>query len=171
MTLSRRCRRFVARRTGSLTERQIAAQAQYTGQMSVDVAKVISESLASPMSAMAEAVQKVSGSQGDAVNKLLTDVLASFSEQMQEMFGGQMRGMSDLLQKASESMQATAIQFGQLAANMDAAGNNTVDSMGEKLAQALDAMDVRQSAMNARMGEFIEQIRSLVAQLLISTES
>ncbi|MCA8095296.1 anti-phage defense ZorAB system protein ZorA [Burkholderia anthina] len=148
----------------TLAERQIAAQAQYTGQMSVDVAKVISESLASPMSAMAEAVQKVSGSQGEAVNKLLTDVLASFSAQMQEMFGGQMRGMSDLLQKASESMQATAIQFGQLAASMDAAGTNTVDSMGEKLAQALDAMDVRQSAMNARMGEFVEQIRSLVAQ-------
>lgn len=148
----------------TLTERQIAAQAQYTGQMSVDVAKVISESLASPMSAMAEAVQKVSGSQGEAVNKLLTDVLASFSAQMQEMFGGQMRGMSDLLQKASESMQATALQFGQLAANMDAAGTNTVDSMGEKLAQALDAMDARQSAMNARMGEFVEQIRTLVAQ-------
>ncbi|KAA0090980.1 anti-phage ZorAB system protein ZorA [Burkholderia gladioli] len=148
----------------TLTERQIAAQAQYTGQMSVDVAKVISESLASPMSAMAEAVQKVSGSQGEAVNKLLTDVLSSFSAQMQEMFGGQMRGMSDLLQKASESMQATALQFGQLAANMDAAGTNTVDSMGEKLAQALDAMDARQSAMNARMGEFVEQIRSLVVQ-------
>ncbi|WP_230941557.1 anti-phage ZorAB system protein ZorA [Burkholderia cepacia] len=147
----------------TLTERQIAAQAQHTGQMSVDVAKVISESMASPMSAMAEAVQRVSGSQGEAVNKLLTDVLSSFSTQMQEMFGGQMRGMSDLLQKASESMQATALQFGQLASNMDAAGTNTVDSMGEKLAQALDAMDARQSAMNARMGEFVEQIRSLVA--------
>lgn len=148
----------------TLTERQISAHAQQTGQMSVDVAKVISESLAAPMSAMAEAVQKVGGSQGEAVNKLLTDVLASFSAQMQEMFGGQMRGMSDLLQKASESMQATALQFGQLAASMDAAGTNTVDSMGEKLAQALDAMDARQSAMNARMGEFVEQIRSLVAQ-------
>ena len=148
----------------TLAERQITAQAQYTGQMSVDVAKVISESMAGPMAAMTEAVQKVSGNQGEAVNKLLTDVLASFSAQMQEMFGGQMRGMSDLLQKASESMQATALQFGQLAANMDAAGTSTVDSMGEKLVQALDAMDARQSAMNARMGEFVEQIRSLVAQ-------
>lgn len=147
-----------------LTDRQIAAQAANTGQMSVDVAKVISETMAAPMAAMTDAVQKVSGSQGEAVNKLLTDVLASFSSQMQEMFGGQMRGMGDLLQKASESMQATAVQFGQLAAHMDAAGTNTVDSMGEKLTQALDAMDARQSAMNARMGEFVEQIRALVAQ-------
>jgi len=148
----------------TLAERQITAQAQHTSQLSVDVAKVISESMSGPMAAMAEAVQKVSGSQGEAVNKLLTDVLASFSAQMQEMFGGQMRGLNDLMQKASDSMQAAAVQFGQLAANMDAAGTNTVDSMGEKLTKALDAMDARQSAMNARMGEFVEQIRALVAQ-------
>ncbi len=148
----------------TLTEQQIKAQAQHTSQMSVDVAKVISESMAGPMATMADAVQKVSGSQGDAVNKLLTDVLSNFAGQMQEMFGGQMRGLSDMMQKASDSMQSAATQFGQLAANMDAAGTNTVDSMGERLTQALDAMDARQSAMNGRMGEFVEQIRALVAQ-------
>jgi hypothetical protein len=58
----------------------------------------------------------------------------------------------------------SALQFAQLASNMDAAGTNTVDAMGDKLAKALDAMDARQSAMNARMGEFVEQIRNLVSQ-------
>lgn len=148
----------------TLTERQIVAQAQHTGQMSVDVGKAISDAVAEPMAAIKNAVEKVSGSQGDAINKLLTDVLASFSAQMQEMFGGQMRGMADLLKQASESMKESALQFGQLASNMDAAGTNTVDAMGDKLAKALDAMDARQSAMNARMGEFVEQIRNLVSQ-------
>lgn len=148
----------------TLTERQIAAQAQNTGQISVDVGNAIANAVAQPMAAITDAVQKVSGSQGDAINKLLTDVLASFSTQMQEMFGGQMRGMADLLKQASDSMKESALQFGQLASNMDAAGANTVDAMGTKLANALDAMDARQSAMNARMGEFVEQIRSLVSQ-------
>lgn len=148
----------------TLTERQIVAQAQHTGQMSVDVGNAISDAVAQPMEAITDAVQKVSGSQGDAINKLLTDVLASFSAQMQEMFGGQMRGMTDLLKQASESMKESALQFGQLAANMDAAGANTVDAMGDKLVRALDAMDARQSAMNTRMGEFVEQIRNLVSQ-------
>lgn len=148
----------------TLTTQQIEAQAAHTGQMSVDVGKAISESLSAPMEAITKAVQGVSSNQGDAVNKMLTDVLVSFSSQMQDMFGGQMKGMTELMLKASEAMQATAVQFGQLAANMDAAGTNTVDAMGDKLAKALDAMDARQAAMNAQMGSFVEQIRSLVFQ-------
>jgi ABC-type transporter Mla subunit MlaD len=148
----------------TLTERQIAAQAQHTGQMSVDVGQAISNAIAQPMKTITDAVEKMGDRNGDAINKLLTDVLASFSAQMQEMFGGQMRGMADLLKQASESMKESALQFRQLASNMDAAGTNTVDAMGDKLAKALDAMDARQSAMNARMGEFVEQIRNLVSQ-------
>ena len=75
-----------------------------------------------------------------------------------------MQGMSDLLRETSESMKATALQFGQLAANMDAAGTNTVDAMGEKLGKALDGMEARQQAMNTQMSSFVEQIRALVGE-------
>ncbi len=148
----------------TLATQQIAAQAQHTGQMSADVGKAISEALGPPMEAISKAIQGVSASQGEAVNKMLTDVLASFSAQMREMFGGQMQGMSELLRETSESMKATALQFGQLAANMDAAGTNTVDAMGEKLAKALDGMEARQQSMNAQTAVFVEQIRALVGE-------
>lgn len=148
----------------TLATQQIAAQAQHTGQISTDVGKAISESLGPPMAAIAEAVKGVGANQGEAVNKMLTDVLASFSAQMREMFGGQMQGMSDLLRETSESMKAAALQFGQLAANMDAAGTNTVDAMGEKLGKALDGMEARQQAMNTQMSTFVEQIRALVGE-------
>jgi hypothetical protein len=36
--------------------------------------------------------------------------------------------------------------------------------MGERLTQALDAMEVRQQAMNDQMGGFVEQIRNLVSE-------
>jgi len=103
----------------TLATQQMEAQAQNVGQMSADVGKAIAESLSGPMDAITKAVQGVSSNQGDAVNKMLTDVLSNFSSQMREMFGGQMAGMSELMVKASESMQATAIQFRQLAENMD----------------------------------------------------
>jgi hypothetical protein len=148
----------------TLATKQMEAQAQNVGQMSVDMGKVIAESLSGPMDAITKAVQGVSSNQGEAVNKMLTDVLASFASQMREMFGGQMAGMSELMVKASESMQATAIQFGQLAANMNAAGTNTVDAMGERLGKALEAMDARQATMNAQMGAFVEQIKALVSE-------
>jgi len=148
----------------SLANQQIEAQAHNVGQMSSDVGKAIAESLSGPMDAITKAVQGVSSNQGDAVNKMLTDVLASFAAQMREMFGGQMAGMSELMVKASQSMQETAIQFGQLAANMDAAGTNTVEAMGDRLGKALEAMDARQAAMNTQMGAFVEQIKALVSE-------
>ena len=148
----------------TLTQEQIKANASHAGQMSSEVGRAISESLATPMAQISGVVQTMGQSQGDAVNKMLTDVLASFSSQLKDMFGTQMHGMTDLMMRAAESMQATAIQFGQLAANMDSAGTNTVDMMGERLVKSLEAMDERQAAMNSRMGEFVEQIRNMVSQ-------
>ena len=148
----------------SLTAQQIEAQSRQTGQISVDVGRAIADNLGGPMIAISEAVKGVSANQGEAVNRMLTDVLASFSAQMRDMFGGQMDGMSHLLRQTSESMAATAVQFGQLAANMDAAGTGTVHAMGESLNRAIDTMEARQQVMNTQMGAFVEQIRSLVAE-------
>ncbi len=145
-----------------LTTQQIEAQARHSGQMSTDVGKAITQGLGQPMEAIAQAVKGVSANQGDAINRMLTDVLASFSAQMREMFGGQMQGMADLLRETSESMRQTALQFGQLAANMDAAGTNTVDAMGERLNKALESMESRQKAMDAQTAAFVDQMRSVV---------
>ena len=147
----------------TLAGQQMAAQRLSVGQLSTDVGKAISDGLAKPMETIAEAVRGVSSDQGDAVNKMLTDVLAAFAAQMRDMFGGQMQGLGELMQKASEAMQSTAEQFRQLAANMGQAGTSAVDAMGERLGKALEAMDARQGAMNAQMGAFVEQIRALVA--------
>lgn len=148
----------------TLVNQQVEAQAQTTRQMSADVGRAISESLGQPMDSISKAVQGVGANQGEAVNKMLTDVLTSFSAQMRDMFGGQMQGMSDLLRETSESMKSTAVQFAQLAANMDLAGTNTVEAMGEKLAKALDGMEARQQAMNTQMASFVDQIRGLVCE-------
>ena len=148
----------------TLTKQQIEAQARHTGQMSVDVGKAIADSLAPPMEAITKAIQGVSANQGDAVHQLLTDVLTAFSDKMENMFGGQMQGMSDLLRETSESMKSTALQFSQLAANMDAAGNKTVDAMAEKLTKALEGMEARQQIMNTQMASFVDQIRASVGE-------
>ena len=95
---------------------------------------------------------------------MLTDVLAGFSSQMKDMFGGQMTGMTDLLKETSESMRATADRFGQLAANMDSAGQKTVEAMAERLNHAISSMEARQQIMNKHMGEFVDQIKAMVAE-------
>ena len=147
-----------------LATQQMEASARHTGQISVDVGRAIVESLGRPIEKISNAVDRVGANQGDAVNKMLTDVLASFSSQMQEMFGGQMRGMSDLLQQTSQAMMSTAAKFEQLSANMDTAGKNVAEAMGEQLKQAITSMEARQQILNKQMGEFVEQIRAMVTE-------
>ena len=147
----------------SLTDRQIKAQELNAGKVSDDVGRAIADSLAGPLQTISRAVENVTANQGDAVNKMLTDVLASFSAQMRDMFGGQMQGMGELLQQTSDSMKETAIQFSKLASNMESAGTGAVDAMSERLNKAFEAMEARQSIMNTQMGSFVEQIKNLVA--------
>lgn len=158
-----------------LTERQLEensknaallmeAQRQHSSQMSENVGKAIAEHLGGPINEIASAVKNVSTNQGEAVNTMLTDVLADFSGRMRDMFGDQMRGLTEVLRETSEAMKSSAEKFSTLATDMDAAGRGTVDAMGERLTQALDAMEVRQQAMNDQMGGFVEQIRNLVSE-------
>lgn len=146
------------------TNMQIEAQSRQSERMSGDVGRAIVENLGAPIQAISQAVSGVSSNQGDAVNRILTDVLASFSGQMRDLFGGQLAGMSDLLRQTNDSMQATVRQFGQMATNIDAAGTGTVEAMGERMNRALDAVEARQQAMNSHMAAFVDQIRSLVAE-------
>lgn len=147
----------------TLIERQMDAQAQQSGQISADMGKAIAEHLGGPIADIATSVKGVSTNQGEAVNKMLTDVLAGFSAQLEGMFGGQMRGMSDLLKATSEAMQASAEKFSVLAKDMDAAGTGIVDAMGKRLTTAITAMEARQQTMNKQMGDFVSQIGQVVA--------
>jgi methyl-accepting chemotaxis protein len=145
-----------------VTKQQIAASSIHNQQLSESMARTFSESLKEPITRISEAVERVSGNQGDAVNRMLTDVLSSFSSQMQEMFGGQLRGMNEVLLKTSESIQLAAGKFDQMAANMQNAGQGAVEQMAERMEAMIGAIESRQTAMNGQMAEFVEQIRQSV---------
>lgn len=152
-----------------MTDRQVEGNARSTEQMSVDVGKAIGDHLGEPIAAIAEMVRGVSANQGDAINKMLTDVLSSFSAQMRDLFGGQMQGMSDLLRQTSDAMRDTASQFTRLAAGMDSAGKNAVDAMADRLNHAISSMEARQQIMNKQMGEFVAQLRAMTAESQLDT--
>lgn len=140
-----------------LTERQIR-------EMSSGIGQTFADSMREPMERISKAVEGVGASQGDAVNRMLTDVLSNFSERMEKMFGGQLSGMSELLTQTAQAMQVTASRFDQLAANMDTAGQNAAEAMAGKLSHAIASMEGRQGEMNKQMSEFVEQIRTMVSQ-------
>ena len=145
-----------------MTSQQIAAATSNSQHFTESIARTFSESLRDPITRISEAVDRVSGNQGDAVNKMLTDVLSSFSSQMQDMFGGQLRGMNEVLLKTSESIQVAAGKFDQMAFNMESAGQGAVEKMADRMEKIVGSMESRQEVMNGQMTEFVEQIRQSV---------
>lgn len=147
-----------------LTEQQISASASGNLQLGQHIVNSLTEGLKEPLDKIAGAVQASSRDQGDAVTKLLTDVLAGFSQRLQELFGGQINGINQLQQQTIDALQAAVTNLQQMASSVENAGQKTTDAMAEKLAEAVSSMEGRQSAMNERMTEFVEQIRNLVRE-------
>ncbi len=139
-----------------MTAQQMAAASRQSDRISSDLGKTISGSL-EPIS---HAFANVSANQGEAVSKLMVDVLASFSSQIRDMFGGQMTATHQLLQTMNGAMQATAGKFELLTASMDSAGKNTSNAMAERMTQAIGAMETRQQMFNQQMAELTTQLRA-----------
>lgn len=145
-----------------MTTRQIEAATHNSSQLSSELVQAIASSIKEPMDRISRVSEGVRADQGEAVNRMLTDVLANFSAQMGDIFGGQLQSMNNLLVQTNQTLQATALRFDQLAGNMSEAGKNTSDVMAERLGQAVASMDARQQILNRQMGEFVEQIRAMV---------
>lgn len=146
-----------------MTRQQVEAMAQNNQQLSNTMVQTFTDSLKEPMERISAAVEQVGGNQGEAVNRLLTDVLSGFTTQMQDMFGGQLQGMNDVLQKTSLAIQNAAGKFDQLAGGLQDAGKGAVDEMAKRLDAALITLEQRQIETNDMMNKFIESIRSQVS--------
>lgn len=145
-----------------LTEQQIQASTLGNQQLGQHIVGNLTEGLKEPLDKIASAVQVSTREQGDAVTKLLTDVLAGFSQRLQELFGSQISGITQLQQQTIAALQVTVSKLQQMASSVEDAGQKSTDAMSNRLVDALGAMDGRQQLMNERMTEFVEQIRNLV---------
>jgi|GEM_PF-305882 len=138
------------------------AQIQTTEQSGDRIAQAISDSLSDPLQKIAAAVNTTTDTNGEVVTRALNEALVTFSQKMEDMFGGQMGNMNLLLQQTTSAMQSTVARFDQLANNLGDAGKNAADAMGDRLSAALEAMEARQHALNATMSEFVAQLREMV---------
>jgi hypothetical protein len=137
-----------------LTQQQI--QASRAG--STQIADSLRTSFTEPLAQIASAVQQVSQDQGQAVTRLLTDVLANFSQQIQDLFSGQISGINQLQRQAIESLQATVTKFDQMASGIDIAGQRATEAMATKMREAIDAMESRLTTINERSTALVEQM-------------
>jgi hypothetical protein len=146
-----------------LTQQQMATMTTTSQQLGHTITSTLTEGLADPLTKISNAVQQVGSNQGEAVNKLVTDVLATFTDQMQNMFGSQMRGMSEMLVQTANTIQNASNQFQQLAGQIQQAGTGAADAMAQRMDEALQKMQERQTESNEQMRVFVEQLKQSVA--------
>jgi hypothetical protein len=135
---------------------------QTTEQSGDRIASAISEVLSEPIQKIAAAVQSTSDTNGQVVTRALNEALVTFSQKLEDMFGSQMTNMNQLLLQTTASMETTVSRFDELAANINNAGKNAADAMGERLTQALESMGKRQELLNRTMSDFVAQLREMV---------
>jgi len=147
-----------------LTQQQISTMTTTSAQLGQAITTSLNDGLKEPLARISEAVQTVGNNQGDAVNKLLTDVLSGFTVQMESMFGSQMRGMNEMLVQTANTIQAASKQFEQLAGQIQQAGSGAADAMARRMDEALQQMQARQAESNDQMRVFIDQLRESVSK-------
>lgn len=146
-----------------LTQQQIATMTNASSDLGRSIASSLEDGLKEPLARISDAVQTVGASQGEAVNKLLTDVLSSFTAQMENMFGGQIRGMGEMLSQTANTIQLASQRFEQLIGQVERTGSGATDAMAKAMGDAIARMQAGQQEANEQMRAFIEQMKKDVA--------
>lgn len=148
----------------SVAERQIQAQATSNATIARDIVAGINDSLQKPLTEISSAVQHVSGSQSEAVNKLLTDTMAAMTAQIRDLFVGQVDGIRGMQQQTIDSMGVAVSRLEQLVGEISTRGKETTDAMSAQLASTLSSMEERQRAMNEQTQALVDTMRTQVAK-------
>ena len=153
----------VVERLVQASKEQLEASRQDNEALGKTIADSIQASLKGPLEDIASTVKTASGDQSSTAVRMLQDVMTSFSQRLNDLFGGQISGLNELNQQTARSIQEAVDTLQTLVANMEASSQRSADAMAERMAQAVEKMEARQEAMNAQSAAFIEQIRQLVA--------
>lgn len=142
---------------------QIDAARSGAQELASAISTSIKDSLDQPLRDIADSVKAASGDQSAMASRMLQDVLASFSEELRRLFGGQISGINELNQETARTMQSAVQALNSLVANMEKANQASGEMMAERMAQALEMMERRQENINHQSAAFVEQLKQMIA--------
>jgi hypothetical protein len=148
----------------TLTERQIEAHSAGIKNLGEDLTRGIAGTLAGPLDALKQSAMRNSEGNSEAVTRLLTDVLAGFSQRLEDLFGGQIGGINKLQQQTIDALGSAVAKLNQMITAVEEAGTKSAGTLNERLLSALKDMESHQTAANERMSNFVDQLRGAVDQ-------
>ncbi len=154
-----------------LSAAQITSAQEGYKQLGTSLVTGFKDSVEGPLQDIASTVKIASGDQSASAVRLLQDVMTSFSERLNELFGGQITGINQLNKETGQAMQEAVGALHTLVAKLEDSGKRSVDEMADKMAAAISAMEERQRSINQQTQEFVEDIRKLVDNSQTQTQS
>ena len=147
-----------------LSERQIAAFATSQQQLGKQLTESVATQLKHPLDRLAAATETVRGDQGAAVQQMMGDLLARFSDRLEGLLGGQISGIQTMQQQMVESLREAVSQLKQMSQSIEGSGQKASDTLTTRLAETLHKLDQRQLVMNEEMRKFVHEIRAVVGE-------
>lgn len=145
-----------------MTERQISASTAASSAVADRIVEGMSEGLKKPLADIQDAVNRATGDQSDAVQRLLVDTMTAMTAQIRDLFGSQITGINQMQKQTIESMTTAVGKLQQVVSDISATGQQTTDVMGEKLTRAIEAMEGRQSAMDSQVRQLLEETKNQI---------
>ncbi len=146
-----------------LTNHQIAATHQASTNMAQHIGTSINETLQEPLGEIAGLVKIASGEQGEAVHTMVGDLLAAFTEKLENTVGGQMQGLSTMMAQSVASMQEMQSGFQRLTQDLSQAGDSANKAMSNQLAQMMAEAEARQTRMVETMNAAVTQMQQQIS--------
>ncbi len=160
----------LAQRIEESANRQVEAAREDNQVLGDIIAGSIEKSLKGPLDKIANSVETASGDQSATAVKMLNDIMVSFSQRLNDLFGGQINGINELNKQTAQGMQDAVASLNALVGKLEESGKKTTDDMAAQMAASIRAMEERQASINTQTEEFVDQIRQLVQSSQAETQ-
>ena len=161
----------LAQRIEDAASKQVAAAREDNHALGDVIAGSIQKSLKAPLDEIASAVKSASGDQSASAVQMLNDIMVSFSQRLNDLFGGQINGINDLNKQTAQGMQDAVASLNALVGKLEDSGKRTTEEMAAQMAASIKMMEERQTGINAQTQVFVEQIEQLVQSSQIETQN
>lgn len=170
VTSNEKLHQQLSQRIDSAAQAQVDAGKEDSRNLADALGKSIKESLKEPLDDIAATVKVASGDQSSTAVRMLNDVMVSFSQRLNDLFGGQIDGINSLNQQTAQSMQNLENSLNTLIARLEESGKKSTDEMAAQMAASIKSMEERQAAINNQTQIFVEQIQQLVGSTQVETQ-
>lgn len=160
----------LVKRIEDTSSTQVAAAREDNKALGDVIAGSIERSLKEPLETIASTVKTVTGDQSASAVQMLNDVMVSFSQRLNDLFGGQINGINELNKQTAQSMQEAVNSLNALVGKMEETAKRSSHEMAAQMSASSKAMEDRQGSINAQTQDHVDKLHKLVESSQAETQ-